>query len=335
MIFWSAAKTLDIRDLTSYRARRCISKNGAGSKANLRLSARKIQALNLSPATPPFVECGDPMKLLRPLPLAQIRLLSYLMSEYLKRAVRQALWGVALGATVAAVVLLASKTTIAAKLTGLVRTPIGRIDTVYKLQVPLVVVGIAALLLSGGWIWAIAQKLCRSWLGGTITGTVPTWTAVAALSILLWARLGFAGILILALAGFFPIVASGILAVRRAEATSDFRVDVPESTDFPSDSEPSSEEAFDLPIKEWSQDRLHRGEYVRSIADLILRKGAPVVGILGPFGEGKTSVMNLLGKTLAARPDLIVVPFTSWLPGDERTLSLSLIATIADEINAL
>jgi hypothetical protein len=55
---------------------------------------------------------------------------------------------------------------------------------------------------------------------------------------------------------------------------------------------------------------------------------------VGPFGEGKTSALNLLGASLNSRPDLIVITFSSWLPGDEQTLAFSLFGTIAEQIKS-
>ena len=81
--------------------------------------------------------------------------------------------------------------------------------------------------------------------------------------------------------------------------------------------EDQREVVFDLPIQDWSEDRLNRGPLIQSIAELVLRDNAPVVAVIGGFGEGKTSALNLLAASLECRPDVLVVQFSSWLPGDE------------------
>lgn len=90
--------------------------------------------------------------------------------------------------------------------------------------------------------------------------------------------------------------------------------------------------AYDLPITDWSGDRLGRGPFIASIAKEILVHNAPVIAIDGPFGEGKTSALNLLANSLSGRKDIIVVRFNSWLPGDEGALAVTLYATIADQV---
>ncbi|MFZ0335573.1 MAG: P-loop NTPase fold protein [Candidatus Acidiferrales bacterium] len=114
----------------------------------------------------------------------------------------------------------------------------------------------------------------------------------------------------------------------------DFSVFVPEPAPLPEDLLAGRELAFDLPIQSWAEDRLKRGRLIQSIGGLILRNKAPVVGIVGPFGEGKTSVLNLLAQSLEHRRDLVIVRFSSWLPGDEKTLMLSLFATIAEQVRS-
>ena len=92
--------------------------------------------------------------------------------------------------------------------------------------------------------------------------------------------------------------------------------------------------AFDLPIRDWSEDWLRRAPFVESVANLILRQNAPVIAIVGSFGDGKTSFLNLLHATLSSRTDLVVAKFNSWLPGDQATLASSLFATIDGEVKS-
>ena len=54
-----------------------------------------------------------------------------------------------------------------------------------------------------------------------------------------------------------------------------------------------------------------------------------VIALQGKFGEGKSSVLNLLQEDL--RPHAIVVSFSSWLPGSEETLTKELFHDIGKE----
>jgi hypothetical protein len=85
----------------------------------------------------------------------------------------------------------------------------------------------------------------------------------------------------------------------------------------------------DCPIREWDQDVLERAALVESLAITVLVSKAPVIAIQGPFGDGKSSVLHLLKRTL--KPHAIVVPFSTWLPGSEQTLAIDLFSDIATE----
>lgn len=87
--------------------------------------------------------------------------------------------------------------------------------------------------------------------------------------------------------------------------------------------------ASDAPIDEWDQDILSRSAFVESLTSAIMTSGAPVVAIHGTYGDGKTSVLHLLQKTL--KDHAVVVEFSTWLPGSEDTLALELFNDIATE----
>ncbi len=57
------------------------------------------------------------------------------------------------------------------------------------------------------------------------------------------------------------------------------------------------------------------------------------MAIQGPFGDGKSSVLNLLKRTL--QPHAIVVAFSTWLPGSEQTLAIDMFSDIATECKKL
>jgi predicted KAP-like P-loop ATPase len=162
-----------------------------------------------------------------------------------------------------------------------------------------------------------------------ITGVVPVWFLIA---LFLFLRVDYVGgwrLLGSVTIGLLP-VAAGYLFRRSSANASTAPLSIPKPSTGDDDSAVSRDIAFDLPIQDWTEDRLSRAPFVRSVADLILKDKAPVIAIVGGFGEGKTSVLNLISATLVRRNDLIVVNFSSWLPGDKKTLASSLFSTIAE-----
>jgi hypothetical protein len=85
----------------------------------------------------------------------------------------------------------------------------------------------------------------------------------------------------------------------------------------------------DTPIIDWSQDRLNRSPFVEALVKTVLESRAPVVAIQGIYGDGKSSVMNLLRNVLDRHS--IVVAFSTWLPGSEKTLAADIFNDIATE----
>lgn len=85
----------------------------------------------------------------------------------------------------------------------------------------------------------------------------------------------------------------------------------------------------DDPITNWSDDIVGRTALVELLADHALRKRTPTIALHGALGDGKTSVLNLL-KT-AVEGQVILICFSAWLPGSERTLSADLFKDLADE----
>jgi len=72
----------------------------------------------------------------------------------------------------------------------------------------------------------------------------------------------------------------------------------------------------DQPIEHASEDLLHRGKVARSIADNLrvvdARRGY-VFGVLGPWGSGKTSLINLVREQLATAPEIVCLDFNPWM----------------------
>jgi hypothetical protein len=78
----------------------------------------------------------------------------------------------------------------------------------------------------------------------------------------------------------------------------------------------ASRTANDEPIRSREQDRLGRSGFAESIANEIFHADSSngfVFGILGPWGSGKTSVLNLVKEVLNDHSSVEVVEFNPWL----------------------
>lgn len=81
-------------------------------------------------------------------------------------------------------------------------------------------------------------------------------------------------------------------------------------------SSPPEKPPIDAPIKDSSEDRLARApiahRFARSVRELDAREGM-VVGVLGPWGHGKSSFINLMREEFAIAPSINVIDFNPWL----------------------
>lgn len=85
------------------------------------------------------------------------------------------------------------------------------------------------------------------------------------------------------------------------------------------------------PIGSWAEDRLDRSSLVEMLTLKILVSKVPVIALRGNFGDGKSSVLNLLRSEIGTTA--IVVSFSSWLPDSQQTLVRDLFGDIATEVN--
>ncbi len=99
----------------------------------------------------------------------------------------------------------------------------------------------------------------------------------------------------------------------------------------PSSPNPEALVNLDRPIQQASEDKLDRGALIVSLVNRLLEDAAPVVALVGAFGDGKTSILNLLAAALRAQ-NVAVVSFKSSLPGDDLTLVSTLFNSIAGEL---
>ncbi|MFN7280966.1 MAG: P-loop NTPase fold protein [bacterium] len=92
------------------------------------------------------------------------------------------------------------------------------------------------------------------------------------------------------------------------------------------------EPPLERPIQNEKQDRFGRTGFVRRVANSLIghdgkKARGVIVGIVGPWGSGKSSVLNLLANELEQRdPKPVVVRFDPWLVSGRDDLILALLS---------
>jgi hypothetical protein len=224
-----------------------------------------------------------------------------LMKDFANRAIRGLLCGLLLGTAAALGIRAAAGLVGTAKIflrTHIPTTILAAVDHVPRFWLSIVVVAVSFLLLKAPKFASFAAGLHRSWSAGLVTGIVPVWFLIGLFLFLRIDHYGGWRLPALASLGLLPL-AAGYAFRRRAANAPTQPVTISEPATANNDLAVSRDIAFDLPIHGWTEDRLSRAPFVRSIADLVLKEKAPVIAIVGSFGEGKTSVLNLIHTTLA------------------------------------
>jgi predicted KAP-like P-loop ATPase len=89
----------------------------------------------------------------------------------------------------------------------------------------------------------------------------------------------------------------------------------------------------DRPIRAFSEDKLDRKALILSLVKRLISDGAPVIALIGAYGDGKTSILYLLENELR-RQNTVVVRFKSSLPGDDLTLVSTLFNSISKQLRS-
>ena len=93
----------------------------------------------------------------------------------------------------------------------------------------------------------------------------------------------------------------------------------------------------DSPLTDPSDDRLGRWKFSKRIAESISSRQDPsslTVGIHGPWGEGKTTVLNFIEHALEeTNEDSICLRFNPWRTGSEEELLVSFFQSLADALD--
>lgn len=91
----------------------------------------------------------------------------------------------------------------------------------------------------------------------------------------------------------------------------------------------------DLPITSRVEDRFNRALFSTRIAETIASRtdtSTIVLGLYGAWGDGKTSVLEMMRETLIAQPNVIVVQFNPWHFHSEEQLLRGYFATLAEAL---
>jgi hypothetical protein len=88
----------------------------------------------------------------------------------------------------------------------------------------------------------------------------------------------------------------------------------------------------DKPINLKEQDRFNRYRFSSRIADTIIKRDTKeglVIGLYGIWGEGKSSVLNMIEKDLSENNEVLIVKFNPWRFKDEDALILNFFKNIS------
>jgi hypothetical protein len=91
----------------------------------------------------------------------------------------------------------------------------------------------------------------------------------------------------------------------------------------------------DQPIEGAAQDRFNRAPFARRIADTIAKRTDPssiVIGLFAPWGDGKTSVLEMMQESLDGCEHVIAIRFNPWHFGSEELVLRAFFATLADAL---
>lgn len=89
----------------------------------------------------------------------------------------------------------------------------------------------------------------------------------------------------------------------------------------------------DQPIASKSEDTFNRAPFATRIAETLATRSDPssiVIGLYGPWGDGKTSVLEMMQEELNTHAEIIVVRFNPWHFQTEDLLLRGFFATLAD-----
>lgn len=98
----------------------------------------------------------------------------------------------------------------------------------------------------------------------------------------------------------------------------------------------ASEMQSERPLETAADDRLDRAPFSRRVAGVLADRPAAdsiVVGLYGPWGDGKTSALAMIKEALRPDPRVVVVEYNPWFfSGDAEAIAKSFFLTIGDAL---
>ncbi len=92
----------------------------------------------------------------------------------------------------------------------------------------------------------------------------------------------------------------------------------------------------DKPIENQSHDRFNRYKFSKRIAETIMHRkndDGLVIGLYGIWGEGKTSILNMIETELDTSDEILIVKFNPWRFKDEDKLILNFFKNISKKLD--
>lgn len=98
---------------------------------------------------------------------------------------------------------------------------------------------------------------------------------------------------------------------------------------------PHTQYSSDQPIRSRANDQFNRSPFARRIAEILVRRADPsslVVGIYGPWGDGKTSTLNLLEEALSEHENSVPFAFNPWHFTTEESLLRGFFTSLGEKL---
>jgi predicted KAP-like P-loop ATPase len=92
----------------------------------------------------------------------------------------------------------------------------------------------------------------------------------------------------------------------------------------------------DQPIERAAQDRFQRAPFARRIADTIVKRtdtASIVIGLYAPWGDGKTSVLEMMREALDGNDGVITIRFNPWHFSSQEMLLRGFFSTLAEALD--
>jgi KAP family P-loop domain len=159
------------------------------------------------------------------------------------------------------------------------------------------------------------KRFWSSWRAGLVSGIGVIWFLISAITFALFSLTD--SLLPLSLLGFGL---AGMVAIYKRD------VRIFNAAKLLPDGD------LDSPIQTSDEDIVGRRSVVDAIVRAIVSDRVPVVALAGDFGDGKSSVLNLLSSSLGGQSNVVVVRFSTWLPMDAETLVSTLLSSVLEKI---